>query len=95
MKKKQINIKPRVWMITGATRGLGKAILNAVLDAGHNVVAISRSGNITIDKPEYADRVLSLKLDVTEQGETPYQAIVQAALERFGTIDVLVNNAGH
>ena len=95
MDKKQITIKPRVWMITGATRGLGKAILNAVLDAGHNVVAISRSGNITIDKPEYADRVLSLKLDVTEQGETPYQAIVQAALERFGTIDVLVNNAGH
>lgn len=82
-------------MITGATRGLGRAILYAALEAGHNVVTISRSGNVTLNKPEYADRLLSLRLDITEQGETLYNAVVQAALERFGTIDVLVNNAGH
>lgn len=87
--------KPQVWMITGATRGLGRAILHAALEAGHNVVAVSRSGNITLVKPEHADRLLSLRLDITEQGEVPYNAVVQAALNRFGTIDVLVNNAGH
>lgn len=95
MNNQQKTIKPQVWMITGATRGLGRAILYAALEAGHNVVTISRSGNVTLNKPEYADRLLSLRLDITEQGETPYNAVVQAALERFGTIDVLVNNAGH
>lgn len=82
-------------MIAGATRGLGRAILHAALKAGHNVIAISRNGNITLDKSEYADRLLSLRLDITEQGEAPYEAVVQATLDRFGTINVLVNNAGH
>lgn len=95
MNNQQKTIKPQVWMITGATRGLGRAVLYAALEAGHDVVAISRSGNVTLNKPEYADRLLSLRLDITEQGETPYNAVVQATLERFGTIDVLVNNAGH
>lgn len=95
MYNQQITIKPQVWMITGSTRGLGRAILHAALEAGHNVVAISRSGNVALNKPEYAGRLLSLRLDITEQGEAPYEAVVQAALDRFGTIDVLVNNAGH
>ena len=90
-----MTVKPQVWMITGATRGLGRAILHAALEAGHKVVAISRSGNISLDKPEYANRMLSLRLDITEPGETPYETVVQAALDRFRTIDVLVNNAGH
>lgn len=95
MDNQRITIKPQVWMITGSTRGLGRAILHAALEAGHNVVAISRSGNVALNKPEYAGRLLSLRLDITEQGEAPYEAVVQAALDRFGTIDVLVNNAGH
>ena len=95
MDNQQTTIKPQVWMITGATRGLGRAILHAALEAGHNVVAVSRSGNVSLDKPEYTDRLLSLQLDITEQGEVPYNAVVQAALDRFGSIDVLVNNAGH
>lgn len=86
---------PQVWMITGATRGLGKAILLAALEAGHNVVAVSRSGNIGVENQDYSRRLLSLRLDVTEQGDAPYKAVVEATLERFGRIDVLVNNAGH
>ena len=95
MNNQRMTYKSQVWMITGATRGLGRAILHAALEAGHNVIAISRSGNISLDKPEYVDRMLSLRLDITEPGEAPYEAVVQAALDRFGTIDVLVNNAGH
>jgi len=50
MNNQQKTIKPQVWMITGATRGLGRAILYAALEAGHNVVTISRSGNVTLTK---------------------------------------------
>lgn len=95
MNRQQISVTSQVWMITGATRGLGKAILLAALEAGHNVVAVSRSGNIKVENQDYSRRLLSLRLDVTEQGDAPYKAVVEATIERFGRIDVLVNNAGH
>jgi NAD(P)-dependent dehydrogenase (short-subunit alcohol dehydrogenase family) len=76
----------RTWFITGAGRGLGRAIAQQALQEGDNVVAAAR-------KPEGFDpRVLPVALDVTDEAQAA--AAVEAAVERFGRIDVLVNNAG-
>jgi NAD(P)-dependent dehydrogenase (short-subunit alcohol dehydrogenase family) len=85
---------PRTWFITGASRGLGAAIVRAVLDAGDRVVAAARSrdGLVQAFGPD-SDRLLSVALDVTDPGAA--RAAVDAALARFGRIDVLVNNAGY
>jgi NAD(P)-dependent dehydrogenase (short-subunit alcohol dehydrogenase family) len=84
----------KTWFITGATRGLGADIAAAALKAGDNVVATGRQRSAVSDKlgPDH-DRLLSLALDVADAGQG--QAAVAAALERFGAIDVLVNNAGY
>jgi NAD(P)-dependent dehydrogenase (short-subunit alcohol dehydrogenase family) len=86
----------QVWIITGASRGLGRAITREALAAGHAVVATTRSGSLNIADldMEVADRLLIHGLDVTVQGEDAYGAVARAAVERFGRIDVLVNNAG-
>jgi NAD(P)-dependent dehydrogenase (short-subunit alcohol dehydrogenase family) len=79
-----------VWFITGATRGLGAAMAAAALRAGHAVVATGRDvGRIA---GESDDRLLKLPLDITDGAAIT--AAVAAATERFGRIDVLVNNAG-
>jgi NAD(P)-dependent dehydrogenase (short-subunit alcohol dehydrogenase family) len=85
----------QVWIITGASRGLGRAIANAALAAGHSVVATSRNGTFENVEPTHRDRLLVLPLDVTSQDERPYAAVVESAIARFGRIDVLVNNAGY
>jgi NAD(P)-dependent dehydrogenase (short-subunit alcohol dehydrogenase family) len=84
----------KTWFITGASRGLGADIATAALKAGDNVVATGRQRAAVSDKlgPDN-DRLLSLALDVGDAAQA--KAAVAAALERFGAIDVLVNNAGY
>ena len=84
----------KTWFITGATRGLGADIAAAALQAGDRVVATGRQRAAVSDKlgPD-SDRLLSLSLDVNDAAQA--QAAVAAAVERFGGIDVLVNNAGY
>ena len=81
-----------VWLVTGAGRGLGVDIARAALAAGHAVVATARNAdNVTKALGEH-DNLLAVALDVTDTSAA--QAAVAAALERFGRVDVLVNNAG-
>jgi len=83
----------RIWFITGAGRGMGVDIAQAALDAGHAVVATGRSTEAVADAVGEADDLLVVELDITRLASA--EAAVQAALERFGRIDVLVNNAGN
>src|SRR5688572_20450503 len=83
----------KVWLITGAGRGLGVDIAKAALAAGNAVVATGRNPKLVIESVGDAEDMLAVKLDVTDSADT--EAAVQAAVERFGRIDVLVNNAGN
>ena len=83
----------KVWLITGAGRGLGVDIAKAALEAGHAVVATGRNpGNVAAALGDHDD-LLVTKLDVTNT--TDATAAVQAAVDRFGRIDVVVNNAAN
>jgi NAD(P)-dependent dehydrogenase (short-subunit alcohol dehydrogenase family) len=81
----------RVWLITGASSGFGRAIADAALARGDSVAAASRSvdGSKELAPPE---RVLPIALDVTDAGQR--ERAVAETIERFGRVDVLVNNAG-
>ena len=81
----------RTWLVTGATSGFGRTIVDVARARGDAVVATSRQINGLTDL-EGDERVLVTRLDVTDAVER--EAAVAAALERFGRIDVLVNNAG-
>jgi NAD(P)-dependent dehydrogenase (short-subunit alcohol dehydrogenase family) len=81
----------KTWLITGASRGIGAEIALAVLAAGDQLIATARK-KTDLDQFESNPNVLTLSLDVTD--EVMVQAAVAAGLERFGQIDVLVNNAG-
>lgn len=81
-----------VWMITGASRGMGVEFAKAALAAGRAVVATGRNPDAVTQAVGQAGDLLVVKLDVTNPAEA--EAAVQAAVERFGRIDVLVNNAG-
>jgi len=81
----------RTWFITGASSGFGHELAEAVLERGDAVVAAARStDSLTELGPD--DRVLAVRLDVTDAKQR--EEAVAAALDRFGRIDVLVNNAG-
>ena len=82
----------KVWFITGAGRGLGADIARSALAAGHTVVATARNAGSIAAALGDADDLLAVELDVTDSAEA--EKAVQAAVERFGRIDVLVNNAG-
>ncbi|MGF1236499.1 SDR family NAD(P)-dependent oxidoreductase [Streptomyces sp. 2-6] len=85
---------PQVWFITGSSRGLGRALVAAALEADHHVVATARRPEaVAKEFGEHGDRVLPLALDVTSPEAA--RAAVDAAVARFGRIDVLVNNAGY
>jgi len=80
----------RVWLITGASSGFGLAIAEAALERGDRVMATSR--RLESIELEAGDRVALFPLDVTDADQRA--AGIEATLERFGRIDVLVNNAG-
>jgi NAD(P)-dependent dehydrogenase (short-subunit alcohol dehydrogenase family) len=86
-------IDKSVWFITGAGRGMGVDIAQTALAAGHGVVATGRNADAVIDAVGDADDLLVVELDITSLASA--EAAVQAALNRFGRIDVLVNNAGN
>ncbi|NBM16254.1 oxidoreductase [Streptomyces sp. GC420] len=81
------------WFITGASRGFGLEIARQALERGDDVVATARDPR-AVEKalPGHAERLLAVALDVTDEAQT--HAAVDAAVEAFGSIDVLVNNAG-
>jgi NAD(P)-dependent dehydrogenase (short-subunit alcohol dehydrogenase family) len=81
----------KIWFITGAGRGMGVDIGKAALAAGNAVVATGRNPDNVAKAVGAADELLVAKLDVTSPADA--EAAVQAAVDRFGRIDVLVNNA--
>jgi NAD(P)-dependent dehydrogenase (short-subunit alcohol dehydrogenase family) len=83
----------KVWFITGAGRGMGVDIAKAALAAGHQVVATGRNTDKVAKAIGEAENLLVLKLDITSPADS--EAAVKAAVDRFGTIDVLVNNAAN
>ncbi len=83
----------KVWLVTGAGRGMGVDIAKAALAAGHAVVATARNADTVTAALGQDDDLLAVKLDVTDPADA--EAAVQAAVKRFGRIDVLVNNAGN
>lgn len=84
----------KIWLVTGASRGLGREITRAALDAGETVVATARSADAVRDAfGGKHDRLHALALDITD-AEAANSAAAETA-ERFGAIDVLVNNAGY
>lgn len=87
-------LAPQVWLITGSSRGLGRTLAEAVLAAGHNLVATARNAARLADlKARFGTQVLTFDLDVTD--ERAASTAVQAAVNAFGRLDVLVNNAGY
>jgi NAD(P)-dependent dehydrogenase (short-subunit alcohol dehydrogenase family) len=81
----------KVWFITGAGRGMGADIARAVLAAGHMVVATGRHTDRVSEALGKSNDLLAVKLDVTSRADA--EAAMRAAVDRFGRIDVLVNNA--
>jgi len=85
--------KNKVWFITGAGRGMGADITKAALAAGHKVVATGRNTDSVAKALGEDENLLIVRLDVTKQADA--DAAVNAAVEKFGRIDVLVNNAAN
>ena len=83
----------KVWFITGTSRGMGVNFAKAALAAGHAVVATGRNTDAVAKAVGQAEDLLVVKLDITSPADA--QAAVQAAVDRFGRIDVLVNNAAN
>ena len=83
----------QVWLVTGAGRGLGADIAKAALAAGHAVVATGRDVTKVMAALGESEHLLGAKLDVTSPDDA--KAAVDAALAKFGRLDVLVNNAGN
>ena len=84
----------KIWFITGASRGLGVEFAKAAMRAGDRVVATGRKVEaVTSALGPNTDQLLSVELDVTDEAQM--QRAVDVAVSRFGTIDVLVNNAGY
>lgn len=82
------------WLITGSSRGIGRALAEAVLQAGHRLVATARNPTQLADLVQrHGDSVRAVALDVTDPDAA--HAAIQVAMEAFGGLDVLVNNAGY
>lgn len=84
----------QIWFITGSSRGFGRDLASAALEAGDSVVATARRPEqLSFLVEQYGERVLPVALDVTDR--VAAQAAVEVAVKRFGRIDVVVNNAGY
>ena len=81
----------KIWLITGVSRGLGKALAQAVLDRGDIVIGTTRDGKA--DFPENADRLKLLNLELTNTKQI--KETVAAAYQLYGRLDFIVNNAGY
>lgn len=82
------------WLITGCSTGLGRHLAEAVLDRGHNAIVTARDASNVQDLVDaHPNTALPLALDVTDDAQVTN--VVQQAEERFGSVDVLVNNAGY
>lgn len=87
----------KVWLVTGCSSGLGRHLVSAILARGDTVIATARNVSdldYINDIEGAADRALPIKLDVTK----PFDQLnneVRKAIDHFGTVDVLVNNAGY
>ncbi len=84
----------KVWLITGASRGLGRAFTEAVLKAGDRVVAAARNPEQLVElESSYGKNIHTVPLDVTNEAQA--KNAFEAAISGFGGLDVLVNNAGY
>ena len=84
----------KIWLITGSSRGLGRALVEAVLAGGDKVVATARKpGDLADLVKVHGDNIRAIKLDVTQPEQV--KEAVAGALEAFGRLDVVVNNAGY
>jgi NAD(P)-dependent dehydrogenase (short-subunit alcohol dehydrogenase family) len=84
----------QIWLITGSSRGLGRAFTEAALAAGHSVVAGARNPEQLADlRSKFGEKIHPVSLDVTNEARA--KAAVDAAVAQFGGLDVLVNNAGY
>lgn len=84
----------RTWLVTGGSRGFGRALCERILESGDNLLATARDpeqlASLAGSRP---DQLATARLDVTREDEA--HAAVEAAIQRFGALDVLVNNAGY
>lgn len=85
----------KVWFVTGASRGMGLEITKTALKNGDCVIATTRSEKGLDLSNEYEDKFLNLQLDVANFNQEQVNNVIEKAIEKFGRIDVLVNNAGH
>src|SRR5580700_2250247 len=84
----------QIWLITGSSRGLGRAFTEAALAAGHSVVAGARNPDQLADlRSKYGEKIQTVSLDVTSEAQA--KNAVDSAIASFGRLDVLVNNAGY
>jgi NAD(P)-dependent dehydrogenase (short-subunit alcohol dehydrogenase family) len=84
----------KVWFVTGASKGFGREFVLAALERGDKVAATARNTDTLTDLVEkYGDAVLPLQLDVTKRDQV--EAAVKAAHDTFGSLDVVINNAGY
>lgn len=84
----------KVWLVTGSSRGLGRELAQAVLAAGDRLIATARKADdVRALVADYGDRARAITLDVTD--EAAARAAVAQAVEAFGRLDVVVNNAGY
>lgn len=84
----------KVWLITGSSRGFGRSLAEAVLASGDRLIATARKPEQLAALTErYGDQVRTVALDVTDQEQV--KAAIETAIQSFGRLDVLVNNAGY
>jgi NAD(P)-dependent dehydrogenase (short-subunit alcohol dehydrogenase family) len=83
----------RVWFVTGASRGFGRALSEAVLERGERLIVTARRQEFIDEFHERHPEALALRLDVTDRASA--EAAVAEGIERFGGLDVVVNNAGY
>jgi NAD(P)-dependent dehydrogenase (short-subunit alcohol dehydrogenase family) len=84
----------KVWLITGTSTGIGRELAEAALEKGYRVAATARRPEVLSDLVErYPETALAVRLDVTSREDV--EAAVAATVEKFGRLDVVVNNAGY